>query len=236
MKTPIDIVKGRVVDYDERTGEVIIRALYPDYFTLARRGYKDCLVQMLDGRKLSNSQRKACYALLTQISRATGQGLDPTKQWMKVKFITEELHQPADRTFSLSNAPMSLVCAFQKFLVRFIIDWEIPCSVPLIQFVDDVQDYIYFCLTRKKCCVCGQHCDLHHVERVGMGGNRVTMVHEGKLVLPLCRGHHQEDHTIGERAFIEKYHLISGIRLDKFLCDIYGLKSIDDEIEVSSYA
>lgn len=53
--------------------------------------------------------------------------------------------------FSLSNAPMSLVCAFQRFLVHFMLDWDIPCSIPLLEFVDDVQDYLYACLVAKKC-------------------------------------------------------------------------------------
>lgn len=143
MKSPIDTVKGRIVGYDERTGDVLIRARYEDYFTFCKREYKSCLMQLVDSRPLSGKQRKTCYALLREISNYTGMGADSTKEWMKLKFIVEDLNETADKIFSLSNAPMSLVCGFQRFLVRFILDWDIPCSFPLLNFVDDVQDYIY---------------------------------------------------------------------------------------------
>lgn len=60
MKSPIDTVKGRIVGYDERTGDVLIRARYEDYFTLCKREYKSCLVQLVDSRpSLAGSARPA---------------------------------------------------------------------------------------------------------------------------------------------------------------------------------
>ena len=225
MKTPVDVVKGRVVDYDVLTGEVVIRAPYDDWYTLTKREYKSCLVQMIDNRPLSDKQRKACYALLREIAEYTGQGMDPTKEWMKLKFLADDLEQTADKIFSLSNAPMSLVCAFQRFLVRFIVDWDIPCRFPLLNFVDDIPDYIYACLINKKCCISGAPADLHHIERVGMGRNREEIIHEGMEVLPLARGYHEEAHTMSDEDFFDKYHLPGGIVMDRTLCRIYGLKA-----------
>lgn len=224
MKTPVDVVRGQVVDYDPRSQEVIIRARYDDWYTLTKRGYTSCLVQMVDSRPLSRAQQNTCYKLLREIAEYTGQGLDPTKEWMKIKFLAEDLEQTADKIFSLSNAPMSLICAFQRYLVRFILDWDIPCSFPLLEMVDDVPDYIYHCLVTKKCCICGQHADLHHVDRVGMGRNRETIIHEGLEALPLCRLHHGEVDALGDPMFLEKYHIPGGVILDKTLCRMYGLK------------
>lgn len=223
MKTPIDVVKGRIVDVDER-GTVTIKAHYDDWFTLTKREYKDCLVQMVDARPLSDKQRKACYALIREIAEYTGMGNDPTKEYMKLKFLADDLGETADKIFSLSNAPMSLVCAFQRFLVRFILDWDIPCRFSLLEFVDDIQDYIYSCLVNKKCVICGKHADLHHVDHVGIGSDRDEIIHEGMQAMPLCRVHHTECHTIGQQTFNEKYHFDKGIELDKTLCRIYGLK------------
>ena len=225
MKSPVDVTKGKIVGYDERRGEVLIRAPYDDWLTMAKREYKTCLVQMVDSRPLSDRQRKCCYALLREISHYTGQGLDSTKEWMKIKFMAEDLEQTADRIFSLSNAPMSLVCAFQRYLVRFILDWDIPVGFSLLKMVDDVGDYIYSCLMNKKCCICGLHTDLHHVERVGMGRNREEIVHEGMEVLPLCREHHAEAHTMPDEEFFSRYHLPGGIVMDRTLCRLYGLKA-----------
>lgn len=155
MKSPIDVIKGRIVDYDPRTQEVTIKAVYPDWMVMVRREYQECNIQMIDGRPLSDKQRRTCYKLIREIAKHTGMGVDPTKEWTKIKFLAEDLEETADKIFSLSNAPMSLVCAYQRFLVRFILDWEIPCSFSLIDFVDDINDYIYACLTHKKCCICG---------------------------------------------------------------------------------
>ena len=223
MVSPNEVVKGKITDVSP-DGKLIIEAYYPNIEILLKREYKECNVQLIDSRSLSDKQRKMCYALLKEISEYTGMGLDPTKEYMKLKFLAEDLLETADKIFSLSNAPMSLVCAFQRFLVRFIIDWEIPTSFPLLKYVDDVPDYIYACLIAKKCCICGKPSDLHHVDRVGMR-NRDEIIHEGMRVLPLCRVHHEEAHTIDPQKFENQYHLGDGIVLDKTLCRIYKLKA-----------
>ncbi len=223
MKTAVDVVKGRITDVDEH-GIVTVKCRYDDWYTLTKRGYSECLVQMVDSRPLSDKQRRACYALLREISEYTGEGVDRAKEYMKIKFMTEELIGTADSIFSLSNAPMSLVCAFQRYLVRFILDWDIPCSFPLLDFVDDTADYIYACLINKKCCICGARAQLHHVDHVGMGRDRDEIVHEGMEAMPLCGEHHAECHTLGQKTFNEKYHLDGGIALDRTLCRIYKLK------------
>ena len=225
MKGPVDTVTGRIEEYDERRGELMIRAPYSDWPTMVKRGYKECLVQLIDSRTLSDKQRRACYALIGAISDHTGVGKDPTKEWLKIKFILEDLEGTADQIFSLSNAPMSLVCAFQRFLVRFILDWDIPTKFSLLDMVDDVPDYIYACLISKKCVVCGRPAELHHVDRVGMGRDRTDILHEGLEALPLCREHHAEAHTMPDSEFFEKYHLPGGIELDRTLCRMWKLKS-----------
>lgn len=225
MKTPVDTVKGRIVGYDERTQELLIRAHYDDWYTMTKRGYKECLVQPLDARPLSDRQRKMCYALLREISDYTGQDVHSAKEYMKLRFLADDFGETADRIFSLSNAPMSLVCAFQRYLVRFIVEYDIPCRVPLLEYVDDVPDYIYACLIAKKCCITGRPAELHHIDRVGMGRNRDDIIHEGMEVLPLSREMHQEAHTMSDREFFEKYHLPGGVVMDKTLCRIYKVKA-----------
>ena len=222
-KSPIDIIKGRIVDIDEH-GILTIKAVYNDWPTLIKRQYENCNIQLIDGRPLSDKQRRTCYALIRDIANYSGMGLDPTKEFLKIKFVTEELQETADQMFSLSSAPMSLVCAFQKFLIEFILDWDIPCSIPLLDFVDDIQSYVYAYLMAKKCCVCGKQADLHHVVPIGLGRDRTEIIHEGMEVLPLCREHHTEAHTIGQITFNQKYHLTKGVIMDKKLCCHYGLK------------
>lgn len=225
MKTPIETVKGVIVGYDERRGEVLIRAPYDDIYTMIKREYKTCLVQMVDSRPISDKQRRTCYALIGAIADYTGNGKDSTKEYMKLKFLAEDFGETADKIFSLADAPMSLVCAFQKFLVRFVLEWDIPLKFSLLNMVDDIADYVYACLVNKKCCVCGKRAQLHHVDHVGIGRDREEIIHEGMEAMPLCGEHHRECHTTGQQSFEEKYHLEGGIVLDKTLCKIYGVKA-----------
>lgn len=223
MKTPFDIIKGKITGYDERSGVLTINAQYPDWPIMVKRGYKECNIQLIDSRPLSDKQRRACYALIREISDYTGQGTDSAKENLKIKFLAEDFSETADQIFSLSNAPMSLVCAFQRFLVGFILDWDIPTRFPLLNMVDDVSDYVYRCLLARKCCVCGKRADLHHIDHVGIGRDREEILHEGMEAMPLCREHHTECHTIGQQTFLDKYHFDGGIVIDKSIAVVYGL-------------
>ena len=225
MKTPFDTIEGRIVDYDERTGELLVRAPYSDYYTLTKRQYKKVRVQLVDNRPLSDKQRRMCYALIGEIAEWSGTEKATLKELMKIEFLAENLQDTADTIFSLSDAPMSIVAAFQRFLVRFILDNDIPTRFPLLDYADDYGDYIYACLINRKCAICGRRADLHHIDRVGMGRNRNEIIHEGMEALPLCREHHGEVDTLGDREFYEKYHLHGGVPLDKTLCKIYKLKA-----------
>ena len=232
MKTPVDVVKGKIVDYNEHTGEVTIKAHYDDLYSMIKRDYKECNVQMIDSRPLSAQQRKACYAMIREVAEYAGMGLDSTKEFLKLRFLTEELGETADKLFSLSNAPMSLVCAFQRFVVRMIVDYDIPTRFPMLDMVDDYKDYVYACCLKRKCIICGRGgADIHHVIPIGMSANRKTMIHEGLEVMPLCRVHHTEIHQVGREKWEQMYHTQGGIILDRALCKVLGLKAGIDAID-----
>ncbi len=224
MRSPIDTVKGRIVDYDEKAQELIVRVPYSDYQTLMRRQYKNCLVQFQDSRTLSDKQRRSCYAMIAEIADWMGEERYETKNLLKIEFLTSELQNTADALFSLSNSSMSLIAAFQNFLARFIIRNDIPTKRPMTSYVDDIADYVYACLTAKKCCVCGRPAVLHHHTRVGMGRNREEINHIGMLAEPLCAIHHTECHTMPQADFDNKYH-IEPVVIDKTIAKIYGLNT-----------
>ena len=225
MRDSTYIIDGAVTGYDERAGVLNIQAPCDDWELLCKREIRKVKVQLIDGRKLSDKQRRACYALINAIAEWSGDDTTSIKQYMKLEFWKDHLEDLNDQIFSLSDAPMSLVAEFQRFLVRFVVSNDVPTRWSLLGFVDDVGDYIYACLIHRKCCICGRHADLHHVDHVGMGRNRDEIIHEGMRALPLCREHHNEAHTRGTREFEELYHLGDGISLDKTLCRIYGLKT-----------
>jgi len=223
MTAVIDRIKGKITGYDERRGVVHIEAPYEDFATMCRREYKEVEITMLDSRPLSERQRKSCYAMLREIAEWSGYGADEVKDIFKFNFIASLVEDM--KQFSLSDAPMSLVAAFQTFLARFIIAHDVPTRRPMLEYVDDIDDYVYACLIAKKCPICGKKADLHHVVPLGMGADRTEVIHEGLEVLPLCREHHMEIHRTGKADFFKRYHLNRGIPADKTICKIYGLNT-----------
>lgn len=189
-----------------------------------KQNIKECYVDYIDSRSLSDKQRKFCYSLINAIAEWSGSSTQDIKEAFKLEFWAEKVDTLADKIFSLSNAPMSLVAEFQKFLIAFILENDVPTKFPLIEYVDDIDHYVYMCLIHKKCAICGKKAELHHVDTVGMGNDRTEIQHEGKEAISLCREHHKEFHDIGKASFFEKYHLDSGIKIDKTIMKIYGLR------------
>jgi len=221
----IDRVKGRIVGYDEKTGEALIRAP-ANFIKMAHQEQREVWIEYIDSRPLSAKQRRSCYAMIKEVSDWSGDTPEETKGVLKLDFWCGELLEIADTMFSLSNAPMSIVAAFQSWLARFIVRNDVPTKRPMLEYVDDIDEYVYACLIAKKCPICGQKADLHHWDALGMGRNRDEVIHEGLEVMPLCREHHMEVHTTGRSGFVKKYHLNDhGIPADKTICRLYKLNT-----------
>ena len=216
------MLKGKLKELREDGTAVIIAQLPVDL--VVRRQVREVYIDMIDSRPLSDKQRRMCYSLQRAIADWSGSSPEEIKEAFKLEFWAERVETLADKIFSLSNAPMSLVAEYQKFLVEFIISNDVPVSFQLREYADDIQAYTYACLIHKKCAVCGRRADLHHVDAIGMGGNRDEATHLGREVMSLCREHHTEIHTIGREEFMKKYHLDGGIEADRTVLRIYGLK------------
>ena len=217
------MVKGKIFQVNE-DGTAIIKANINTY-DLIKKNISECYVDYIDSRPLSDRQRKMCYALINAIAEWSGSSTHEIKEAFKLEFWADKVDTLADKIFSLSNAPMSLVAEFQKFLITFILDNGVPVKKPLLEYVDDIEHYLYMCLIHKKCFICGRKADLHHIDTVGMGNDRNEIIHEGRECLPLCREHHQDYHNIGKSEFFEKYHIDKGIAIDKTIIKIYHLRS-----------
>lgn len=216
------MLKGKVVGLSE-DGTATIKAQVP-LAQFLHREVKEVYVDMIDSRPLSDKQRRMCYALVKAIADWSGSGSEEVKEAFKLDFWAERVDTLSDKIFSLSNAPMSLVAEFQRFLVAFILTHDVPTKRPLREYVDDIEAYTYLCLVRRKCAVCGRRAELHHIDAVGMGNDSTEVQHEGREVMSLCREHHTELHTVGKSEFMTKYHLDGGVPCDKTIMKIYGLR------------
>lgn len=218
----MELLEGQITDYTER-GDIIIRARYENIGRFIECGYKEASILLRDSRTITAEQRKKIYAMLGEIADYMGEFPDIVKKQFKWELRYKRYKGMID-DFSLSDCSVETASAYIDLLVETIIAWGVPLKTPLIDFCEDISRYVYICLKYKKCAVCGIKADLHHVDAVGMGQDRKEIPHEGKRALPLCRKHHIEAHTLGDKEFAERYHL-EPVRLDKTLCGIYKVKT-----------
>lgn len=216
-------VVGKITDINE-TGVASIKAIVPDMNRAVLRKYSTVHIIFDDGRRISCTQRRKCYALLGEIAEytdgiRTADTVDEQKRLLKMEFMLRRMEATERRMFSLSDCDMSTAREFITYLIDFIIANDIPTRVPLIDNCDDIAAYMYTCTMHRKCAVCGRPADIHHCEgsRIGAGVDRKKAHQLGREVLPLCRVHHTELHAMPESEFIAKYHL-QKVKLDEVLC------------------
>ena len=198
---------------------VVVQTTRPDIPNLS----DDVTVLWHDSRHISDEQRRKAWALMTEIAVYQGQCKEETYNEQKTIFSIKHLDILQDGLFTLSKATMTMARAFIQMLIDTILEYGIPTKEPLYGLCDDISRYVYACLMNKKCAVCGQKTELHHVDHVGMGRNRREIDHIGMRALPLCREHHDEAHQIGEGAFQAKYHL-EPVAIDEKIAKRYNLK------------
>ena len=203
----------------EQRGIVYVKTVRPAADHLS----DDVTVVWHDARARTNEQIRKAWALMTEIAAFQGQDKEDVYREQKLSFSAKNLEELQGILFGLSTATVSTASAFISMLVEIAIEYGIRFDrEPLYKLADDIQKYVYACLVHKKCCVCGQKADLHHVDAIGMGYNRREKPQLGARVLPLCRMHHMEWHNIGGTAFDEKYH-IEPVRLDERLAKTYNI-------------
>lgn len=217
------MIKGKINTVTE-DGTAIIHAPISLY-ELTHRQVKECYVEFIDSRRLSDKQRRMCYALIRAIADWSGDSQEGIKTALKLDFSIEHIETLGEKLFSLSDAPMSLVAEFQRYLISFILEHDVPLNFSLREYVDDVEHYVYMCLIHKRCAVCGKRAELHHLDAVGMGNDRTQVTHIGREAMSLCREHHTEYRTVGRLEFIQRYHFNGGVEIDKTIAKIYKLKT-----------
>lgn len=202
-------LEGKIVDADERY--LTIRVPYnPEY---VRQEMEDAVVFLQDGRKHSIDQHGKVWALIGEIALWAGYRASESSEvnaMLKRDFLLQRfdtLSAAAIKTFSMSDVDVSTASLYIDWLVEFVLEHNVPTKRPVTELCEDIQAAVYAAMMHKRCIVCGQRADLHHVDRVGMGNDRKEICHIGMRALPLCRSHHQEAHQHGDAVLMDKYHL-----------------------------
>lgn len=178
-----------------------------------------------DRDEISADQRKKIFAINAEIAVWSANDPEYTRKNLTADFLRQNIERLQMSSLSLAtsgNCDKGTASLFIDFLINFCLDNQVPTSRPLMEYTDDLDRYTYAALMHKRCLICGRKADLHHVDAVGMGFNRDTKPQLGALVMPLCREHHSEYHTIGGTAFGDKYH-VKAVPMDKKIAARYRI-------------
>ena len=215
-----EILNGQIVSVDP--AGITVRIPYTNWERFTVRQYSEVRVELPDGRSRTAEQLRKAWAIMgdmaAHISGDKRNAADDVYRPLSADFAQRAQETLQRRLFHLSDASVTEARDFISFLLDTCIEYEIPLSRPAAELTDDIQHYVYTCTVNRRCAVCGQRADLHHVDHVGMGRNRREIDHEGLRALPLCREHHNEAHTVSTEVFCERYHL-EPIIIDKHLID-----------------
>lgn len=182
-------------------------------YIIERQEIKNCLVTFDDGRTINAEQRKKAHAIIRDISLWNGDYPEYIKEEMKYGYM----EVTGENYFSLADCTVTTAREFINYLIDFCFMNNIPTRDTMLNRTDDISHYLYSCLANRKCCICNEKAEVHHVEgsRIGMGFSRRKIDNEGRRAIALCRKCHSIAHN-DEFGFFDKYH-VYGIPLDKYL-------------------
>lgn len=207
-------IKARITGYDGQT--LTIAPEGPILPELMRKSINTVELRLDDGRSISAAQRRRIFATVRDIAEWSGDEPEYIRQCLSWDFRSIDGRE----AFSLSNVDMTTAREFLSYLIDFCFRWSVPTREPLLSRADDTDRYLYMCLWHRKCAVCNDPAQVHHVDAVGMGRSREELSHQGMRAIALCPTHHREAHA--QPGFLARHH-VYGIPLDKALCRRLGL-------------
>lgn len=178
-----------------------------------------------DAEEISGDQRRKIFAIIGEIADWSAHDPEYLRKNLTKDFLMANREKLWLTILSLASGggcDKGTASLFIDFLIDFCLENNVPTSRPLQEYADDLEKYTYGALLHKRCLICGKKADLHHVDQVSMGYSRNTKPQIGALVMPLCREHHSEYHTIGRTAFEERYHAIP-VPMDKRIAGKYNI-------------
>ena len=182
-------------------------------------------LKIADNRKISPEQRKKIFALINDLCSYTG---DVPEYWESVfKYQVRETFGVGE--FSLSDCSVTIGNYMILVILNFLFEEDIPFKTKTWDSLPSEFPKQMLCLKNKRCVLCGKPADIAHYHAVGAGRNRNKISHVGNYIMTLCRVHHGEQHQVGLRSFLLKYH-IKPIKVTEDIAKQFKLGVIDNDI------
>lgn len=189
---------------------IIIAEVNP--YVIEKQNIKTCLVKYDDGRVILSDQRRKIYALINDISEYTGYNPNETKQVFK-KLYAEKSEEEA---FSLSDCSITTARNFISFLIEFCVENEVPTKKSLIGMTEEVGKYLYLCIGKKRCAICGKKSNIYLCDAFDIG-SEITRSgdNEGRMAISLCSSCRKTNSDLV--TLYDKYKL-KAIKIDEYIC------------------
>jgi hypothetical protein len=151
-------------------------------------------IKFEDGRLITAEQRRKIFATIKDFSLYTGYDAEYARHLLTLSFCYENGIEP----FSLANCSVEIAREYISYLIDFCIDNEIPLSETALERTDDIGKYLYLCIKKSICCVCGKQGVVYNLSN----GNKIS----------LCNLHHDEAKLKGLQEF-ERLYKVYGIKI-----------------------
>ena len=188
---------------EDSSGTTIIIKIPDKQLTemIMQKRIKTAEIRLDDGRTITAEQRKKAYATIRDIAAFTG--YFPEEQKEHLKYI--HMERTGCEHFSLSDCTVDTAREFINTILEFALENGVPLSDQAINRTDDIGRYLYYCIKHKRCCICGQKGEIHHVDAIGMGFDRNHYDDSKNRKICLCRLHHTIAHQSGMASFEQMY-------------------------------
>lgn len=185
-------------------------------------------IDVKDARQITAAQRKLIFAMCADCDDWAGFDRGYMRQWFRDRFECYYGYED----FTLSNCSEEDATMFIDLILDFVFKHKVPLpkGIQINLIPKNEQHYFYLCLKYRICCLTGKpHAEIAHYNAVG-NRKRKQVDHRKLLLMALSHEKHMEQHQIGMKEFMSKYH-VTPIYLDKETVIRLGLmtrKQIDE--------
>lgn len=169
---------------------------------LANRMQPEGRFEVIDNRRITQSQRGKIFALINDLCDYTG---DLPEEWERhFKWCVSRTFDIPD--FSLSDCSVTTGNLMIEYILNFLFEENIPFRTKTWDSIPSDFPKQRLAIMHRKCVLCGKPADIAHYTAVG-NRSRKLVDHRKLWFMSLCRKHHTEQHTVGIMTFCKRYHI-----------------------------
>jgi hypothetical protein len=125
------------------------------------------VIKFWDSRRITEVQRKMIFATCKDIADYIGE----LKELVRSDLISSFSEDAGIDFFSLSDCSLEIAREFINYIMEYVIKNDIPLTGRGIDRTDDIDKYLYSCISHEKCCLCGKQGVIYTVTK----GNKICL-------------------------------------------------------------